>query len=86
MVIRPLTAAYAMGEIGRPASVKGEKSGPASVFSDIGDVVTLGNRSGGDSGLYNARPLFKIMGAVELMSGDDGAWDEVGFGDHPVML
>lgn len=73
MVIRPLTAGYSMGELGRPVSSKGEKSGPALFFSGAKDVVSLGMEPGGGAGLYAGKPWFKIMGAVELMSEDCGA-------------
>ncbi len=68
MVIRPLTAAHVMGEIGRSATNRGEKSGPAAFLAGK-DVVSLGSRKQG-AGLYSATPLFKMMGAVELMSED----------------
>lgn len=86
MVIRPMAAAYSMGEIGRSAGTSGAKGGPTAFFGVIKDDVSLGGKKGG-AGLYAASPLFKIMGAVELMSEEfellDGAR---GFGDNSVLL
>lgn len=76
MVIRPMAAAYALGEIGRSAACQGGKGGPASFFSNGTDAVTLGTKSS-SAGLYSAKPMFKMMGTVELMSEDFGlAGDE----------
>ena len=70
MVIRPMNAVYAMGESGRPVIARGEKDGgPALLFSDP-DVVSLGRETAAGAGLYTAKPWFKIIGAVELMSED----------------
>lgn len=86
MYIRPMTAAYAMGEMGRPAVAKGEKRGPASFFTSVQDLVTLG-QSMPAGGLYSAKPVFKIMGAVELMSDDFDLSDSMAdFDDTPILL
>ncbi len=68
MVIRPLVAANAvlLGEPGRSAAKRGNFGGPAAFFSG-GDTVTLGVSPKGAK-TYSASPLFKMMGAVELMS------------------
>lgn len=73
MVIRPLTAGYSMGELGRPVNAKGENGGPALFFSKAKDVVSLGMESERGAGLYAGKPWFKMMGAVELMSEDCSA-------------
>ena len=87
MVIRPMAAAYAMGEIGRPANKPGGKGGPAAFLSSISDSVALHGGTGRGAGLYSPSPLFKIMGAVELMSGElEGDDDAGGFGDYPILL
>lgn len=88
MVIRPMAVAYVMGEIGRPANKPGGNGGPAAFFGHAKDIVSLGTGDAKKPGLYSASPLYKIMGAVELMSGDlDAGEDEFGFfGDHPVLL
>lgn len=66
MVIRPLVAANIfLGEPGRPAAKRGSFGGSAA-FSG-GDTVTLGASPKG-AATYSASPLFKMMGAVELMS------------------
>ncbi len=70
MVIRPMNAVYAMGELGRPVSAKGGTGGPAFFFSGGRDVVTLGRGAEAGAGLYTGKPWFKMMGAVELMSED----------------
>lgn len=76
MVIRPMAAAYALGEIGRSAAYRGGTGGPASFFEKGTDAVALGARSA-DARLYSANPMFKMMGTVELMSEDFGfAGDE----------
>lgn len=86
MVIRPMPAAYTMGEIGRPANKPGGNGGPASFFSKSMDVVSLGNAST-SAGLYSGSPIFKIIGAVELMSEDFDFDDDIAaFGEHPVLL
>lgn len=86
MVIRPMAAAYSLGEFGRSAAVKGGKGGSTSFFAGTGDTVSFGGKSG-SAGLYSAAPLFKIMGAVELMSEDFEAEDNAAyFGDNPVLL
>ena len=83
MVIRPMTAAYVMGEIGRSASTSGAKGGPTAFLGGVKDEVTLkGNTNG--AGLYSASPLFKMMGAGELMSEELDRFDE-GFGESPVL-
>lgn len=84
MVIRPMTAAYAMGEIGRSAVTRGGEGGSATFFGRK-DIVSLGGKQR-DAGLYSAAPLFKMMGAVELMSDDNEARDPSGFGDNPTLL
>ncbi len=70
MVIRPMAAAYAMGEIGRSAGTTGAKGGPTSFLREIRDEVSLGARVPPGTGLYSASPLFKMTGAVELTSSD----------------
>ncbi len=70
MVIRPMAAAYAMGEIGRSAGTMGAKGGPTSFLREIRDEVSLGARVPPGTGLYSASPLFKMIGAVELTSSD----------------
>ncbi len=70
MVIRPMAAAYAMGEIGRSAGTMGAKGGPTSFLHGIRDEVSLGTRMPSGTGLYSASPLFKMIGAVELTSSD----------------
>lgn len=87
MVIRPMAAAYAMGEIGRPVNKSGAMSGPAS-FLYKQDSVALGSADARGAGLYSASPLFKIMGAVELMTGDGDFTDngQATFGDNPVLV
>lgn len=84
MVIRPMTAAYAMGEMGRSAAIRGEESG-STAFLRGKDVVALGGQQR-DAGLYSAAPLFKMMGAVELMSDDYESREPGGFGDNPTLL
>ena len=69
MVIRPLAAAYAMGEIGRSAATMGGKGGPTSFLSPLRDEVTLSGKPRGGAGLYSGSPLLKAMGAVELVHG-----------------
>ncbi len=67
MVIRPLVVANgALGELGRSAAKRGNFGGSAAFLSG-GDTVTLGAPPAG-SKTYAASPLFKMMGAVELMS------------------
>lgn len=77
MVIRPMAAAYAMGEIGRPAGTSGATGGSASFSKVAKDTVSLhgagGLKRAGGAGLYSASPLFKMIGAVELMSVDNEA-------------
>lgn len=86
-MIQAATAAYAMGELGRSASSLGGKGGPARVFAGVRDIVSLGNGQAAGAGLYTARNLFKIMGAVELVSPDAGAEDDaLPFGDRPILL
>lgn len=87
MVIRPMAAVYVLGEIGRSAAGMGAKGGPTAFLSGIKDEVSLGRKSPANAGLYTAAPLFKIMGAVELMSEEPGALDEsLDFGDNPILL
>lgn len=69
MVIRPMVAAHAMGEMGRSAASMGAKGGPASFLSPLRDEVTLSGKPRGSAGVYSGTPLLKIMGAVELMHG-----------------
>ncbi len=86
MVIRPLTAAYTMGEFGRPAHSLGGKGGPAAFLAGAKDFVSLGGKTAA-AGLYSGKPFFKIMGAVELMSDDVGMFDAGSvFGDNPVLI
>ncbi len=86
MVIRPMTAAYTLGESGRPAKSAGGKSGPAALFADVKDLVSLGNANA-TAGLYSGNPVFKIMGAVELMSDESDVLDQQsGFGDTSFVL
>ncbi len=74
MVIRPMAAAYAMGEIGRSAGTSGVVGGgPAAFSKHAGDKVSLGSRVTVGAGLYTASPMFKMIGAVELMSGETEA-------------
>ncbi len=82
MVIRPLVAANILGETGRPAG-KGALGGPTAFYSS-GDSVTLG---GGERGakLYSAPALFKMTGAVELMS-DEFDLPGNDFSDAPVLF
>lgn len=70
MLIQPMAATYAMGEIGRSTATMGGKGGPASFFSPLRDEVTLSGKPRVGAGLYSGSPLFKIMGAVELVRGD----------------
>lgn len=85
MVIRPMIAAYTLGEMGRPATNMGGSGGPASLFK-VKDMVSLGGGTPG-AGLYTGTTLFKIIGAVELMTDDHGIEEEPGgFADHPVLL
>ncbi len=71
MVIRPMAAAYAMGEIGRSAGTAGAATGGSAAFSKhAGDKVSLGSKYPAGAGLYKASPLFKMIGAVELMSAE----------------
>lgn len=87
MVIRPMAAAYAMGETGRSAAGMGGKGGPAAFFSAVHDDVVLGSRVKPGAGLYAASPFFKIMGAVELMSEEPGEFDEnLSFDTNPILL
>lgn len=67
MVIRPMAAAYALGEIGRSAGTLGAQGGPTSFFRTNRDEVTLSNTVRKGAGLYSGTPPFKMMGAVELM-------------------
>lgn len=80
MVIRPMAAAYVMGEIGRSAGTQGVTSGPTAFLREIRDEVDLGRRSKTNADLYGASPLFKIMGAVELTS-EEPAPSEGEYGD-----
>lgn len=86
MVIRPMAAAYAMGEIGRSTGTVGAKGGPTFFLNSIGDEVSLGSKRPADAGLYSASPLFKMIGAVELMSAEPDMSEAVDFGDNPVLL
>lgn len=87
MVIRPMAAAYVLGELGRSAANLGAKGGPTAFLSGVKDEVALGKMASAGAGLYTATPLFKIMGAVELMSEELGAFDEnLEFGDNPILL
>ena len=86
MVIRPMAAAYAMGEIGRSAGTMGAKGGPTSFLKEVGDEVSLGVRKPAGAGLYSASPLFKMMGAVELMSAEPDMGELIDFGDSPILL
>lgn len=87
MEIRQMAAAYQLGEFGRPAGFLGGKSGPASIFSNVKDIVSLGGKAASNAGLYSARPTFKVVGAVELLSGDVESLDEsLYFGDNPILL
>lgn len=79
MVIRPMAAAYAMGEMGRSAGTSGVTSGPAAFLREVKDEVELGRKKV-IPGLYSASPLFKIMGSVELMSEETPTPDSE-FGD-----
>lgn len=86
MVIRPMTIAYTMGELGRPARNAGGKSGPATLFSNAKDSVSFGEKTASAT-LYSAGPMFKIMGAVELMSdGNDIPDPQTGFGDAAFVI
>ena len=82
MVIRPLVAANVLGETGRPAG-KGVSGGPAAFYS-VGDSVTLGGRER-SARLYSAPTLFKMTGAVELMS-DEFDLPGNDFSDAPVLF
>lgn len=84
MVIRPMTAAFGMGEIGRSVSIRGDNDGSAA-FLRSGDVVSLGGPRR-DAGLYSGALLFKMMGAVELMSDDREVCGQSGFDDNPTLL
>lgn len=87
MEIRHMAAVYQLGELGRPAGFFGGKSGPASIFSSVKDIVSLGGKATVDAGLYSTRPTFKVTGAVELFSDDIDNLDEtIYFGDNPVLL
>lgn len=80
MLIRPMAAAYAMGEIGRSAAKLGAQGGPTAFLQSMRDEVALGSAPRSSAGLYSASPLFKIMGTVELMCNDglhDGAENEL---------
>ena len=70
MVIRPMAAAYTMGEIGRSAGSTGAKGGPAAFFATQRDTVELHSREKKGAGLYRPSPWFKMVGAVELMTTD----------------
>ncbi len=85
MVIRPMAAAYAMGEIGRSAGTTGAKGGPTAFSRDIRDEVTLGSGKRAGLGLYSASPLFKMIGAVELMSPEGDPGTMPGIGDAPAV-
>lgn len=86
MVIRPMTAAYVMGETGRSANTLGAKGGPTAFLGGVKDEVMLNGKTNGAS-LYSASPLFKIIGAVELMSEELDLLDEgQRFGDNPVLI
>lgn len=80
MVIRPLAAGVAMGEIGRSAGTLGATGGPAAFSRKIKDEVELGLGGPAALALYSASPLFKIMGAAELMSKESLLTDSE-FGD-----
>ena len=87
MLIRPMAAVYSLGEMGRPAHNLGDKSGSAPFFRNTVDSVSFGNGAGHGAGLYSVGNLFKIMGAVELMTPEPEAFDEAtAFGDNPVLL
>lgn len=87
MMIRPMTAAYAMEELGRPAAPRGGKGGPTPFLANVRDIVSLGGAKAADPGLYSPKALFKIMGAVELMSVDGEPGDEgLDFGDASILL
>ncbi|MCD8138334.1 MAG: hypothetical protein LUE17_00885 [Planctomycetaceae bacterium] len=75
MLIRPMAAAYAMGEIGRSAAKLGAQGGPTSFLQPMRDEVALGTTPRNIAGLYSASPLFKIVGTVELMC-TDGLHDD----------
>lgn len=83
MVIRPLVAANALGETGRSAAKRGTSGGPAAFFSNQ-DSVALGGKPVGAK-LYSASPLFKMMGAVELMS-DEFEMAGSDFSDNPALI
>jgi hypothetical protein len=81
-----MAAAYAFGETGRSASKLGGKSGSAAFFGAAGDAVSLSSEARAGASLYSATPLFKIMGAVELMSDDSKAFGEAAlFGDKKIL-
>lgn len=86
-MIQAVAGAYAMGELGRSASSLGGKGGPAPAFADVRDIVSLGNGQPAGAGLYTSRSLFKIIGAVELVSSDVEVDDEaLPFGRRPILL
>jgi hypothetical protein len=64
----------------------GAKGGPTAFLRAIKDEVSLGAKITSGAGLYTASPLFKMIGAVELMSADAVPGDTAGFGDAPVVL
>ncbi|MDR0361827.1 MAG: hypothetical protein LBJ46_03955 [Planctomycetota bacterium] len=68
MVIRPMATIIAdfPGETGRPVSKLGEKDRPTPSFPTKTDRIELTAKSANPAGLYSFRPLFKIIGAVEL--------------------
>ncbi len=69
MVIRPMAGIHFLGEIGRSAGAMGAQGGPTAFLSGKDEkIFNAKTRAGG--GLYSAKPLFKIIGAVELMSDD----------------
>ena len=75
MVIRPMNAVYATGDLSRLVDANGGIGEPA-LFSSSRDTVSLNRKAAAGAGLYTTTPRFKIMGAVELMS------DEIDSGER----
>ena len=69
-MIRPLAEVSGMGSVGRSKSKLGGVDGSAPNFQKSVDMVTLGESSQNYAPLYSPTPIFKMMGAVQLLVPD----------------